>query len=230
MKPMYRRILIVTSIILVSIILFHRFGFPKYLTLEYIKQKAVNFEQRVSDNYLWAVICYMATCTFLTTIAVPITGLCAMVGGFAFGIFPGLLYTTTAMTIGSVAYVFLAQNLLANVLETRYVKQLERFNQQVEQYGYSYLVSLHLLVILPFFLINSLAALAHVPLYAVAWTTAVGVIPGTFLYILAGKELEVISTTEGIFKPQIVILLAILACIAMLPMLMKYLQRRISKS
>ena len=229
MKPMYRKLLVVAAVALVCAILFNRFGVPRYLSLSYIQQMGIAFEKRVEQNYLLAVLSYILTCTFLTAAALPITGLCAMVGGFAFGIVRGLIYSVIAMTIGSVIYVILARYLLHNIIEGRYAQQLKKFNERIARYGHTYLISLHLLTVLPFFLINSLAALANVPLHTVAWTTAVGVIPGTLLYILAGKELAVMTSARDILKPHIIIFLVLLAGISLLPMLARHIEERMNK-
>jgi len=229
MKTLYKRLLVLGAIALVIGILIHRFGIPNYFTLAYIKQRTAHFEAAMQENYLSAVLVYLLSCAAAVTAGLPIIGLFAMVAGFLFGVWEGLFYTIIASTFGSVVFVVLARYLLANLLEGRYHAQLERFNKRIAQYGYSYLVALHLSTIAPFFLINSLAALAGVPLYAVAWTTAVGAIPSLFLYSFAGRKLLALTSARDIFTPDIVILLLILAFLAFLPTIVRYVQKQVEK-
>jgi len=229
MKTLYKRLLVVAAVALVAGILINRFGIPNYFTLAYIKQRTVYFEAAVARNYWWSVVVYLVSCIAAVTAGLPIIGLFAMVAGFLFGIFEGLFYTVVASTIGSVLFVILARYALANLLEGRYTAQLERFNKQIAHYGYSYLVALHLSTVAPFFLINSLAALAGVPLYAVAWTTAVGAVPSLFLYSLAGRRLSALTSARDVFTADIVLLLVLLAILAFLPTIVRHIQQRVEK-
>jgi len=228
MKAMYRHLLVIGAIVLVAGILIHRFGIPNYFTLMYIKQRLVHFEAAVAQNYFWSVLVYLVSCTAAVIACIPIIGLFAMVAGFLFGYWEGLFYTIIASTVGSVTFVVLARHMLASLLQGRYAVQLARFNKKVAQYGYNYLVALHLSTVAPFCLINSLAALAGVPLYAVAWTTMIGAVPSLFLYSFAGRKLSAISSARDIFTPDIVSLLLILAFLALLPTIVRHVQKRVS--
>jgi len=78
-------------------------------------------------------------------------------------------------------------------------------------------------------LINSLAALAGVPLHAVAWTTAIGATPSLFLYSLAGRRLFALTSARDVFTTDIVLLLVLLALLAFLPTIVQHVQRRVDK-
>ena len=227
MKAVHRRLLVLGVFALVLGILVYRFGLPNFLTLKYIQQRSVYLEACVAHNYWLSVFIYLISCTLAVVFGLPIIGLFAMVAGFLFGLWPGLFYTVIASLAGSLIYVEVARHLLKRILEGRYMTQLARFNKRVSQYGHSYLVALHFSTVLPFFLINSLAALANVPIYTVAWTTVVGSIPSLFLYSLAGRKLSVMTSARDLFTPDVVLLLIVLAILALMPTIVKQIQKRV---
>ena len=69
----------------------------------------------------------------------------------------------------------------------------------------SYLLFLRLVPAFPFWLVNLAPALLGVPLRTFVWTTAVGIIPGTFAYSFAGAGLDSIAAAQK---------QAFLACVA----------------
>ncbi len=84
------------------------------------------------------------------------------------------------------AFLF-ARYLLGQLLQDKYQLQLDRFNREMEASGSRYLLTLRLIPIFPFFLINFLSGLTRVPLKTFAWTTALGIIPGTIIFAYAGQ-------------------------------------------
>ena len=84
---------------------------------------------------------------------------------------------------------------------------------------------MQLLTVIPFFVINTLAGLADVPLFTFIWTTVLGSLPLLFIYSLAGRQLGEIEAVRDILKPHMVALLIILALLALLPMVIKRLRQ-----
>ena len=178
----------------------------------------------VKEQYWRAVFIYIISCVGVILTGLPATGPFAMAAGFLFGIPLGVLYTIIAAVIGSCITVLIVRLLLAATLHDRYQARLDQFNQYMAQYGHSYLVSLHLLTVVPLIVINVLAALADVPMWVVVWTTIAGSVPVYLLYVIAGKELFALTGVHEVFKPHIIILFLMLALIALLPIILKRLK------
>jgi len=53
--------------------------------------------------------------------------------------------------------------------------------------GHLYLLTLRLMPVFPFFLINILTGLINIPLRTFIWTTSLGIIPGSLVYAFAGS-------------------------------------------
>jgi uncharacterized membrane protein YdjX (TVP38/TMEM64 family) len=106
-----------------------------------------------------------------------------------------------------------------------YGKRFDKFQERVKKDGASYLLTLHFLSILPYFMINLIAALADMPYITVFWVTLLGSVPLIVVYSLAAHELATICSARDIFSPGVIIALILLALCALLPMLIKRIKK-----
>ena len=98
--------------------------------------------------------------------------------------------------------------------------------------AFSYLLSLRLLPILPFWLVNLASGFVDIPLRTYASATFLGIIPGTFIYAGVGAGLGAVF--EGrekldlgvIFKPDILLPLLALALLSLAPTIWKRVRGR----
>ena len=84
---------------------------------------------------------------------------------------------------------------------------------------------IHSCVIIPFFMINLVAGLTPISLWTYGWTTAIGITPGSFVFAFAGQQLGNISSARDVFTIQIMIAFALLALLALVPTIIKYVQK-----
>jgi uncharacterized membrane protein YdjX (TVP38/TMEM64 family) len=85
-----------------------------------------------------------------------------------------------------------------------------RAEHAIERGGVSLLLAMRLIPIVPFSLFSYAAGAAHVPMSRFLWTTAVGYLPITVIFIYLGSQLEELSFTDPL------VWLATLAVLAML--------------
>jgi uncharacterized membrane protein YdjX (TVP38/TMEM64 family) len=97
----------------------------------------------------------------------------------------------------------------------------------VREHAFSYIVTLRLLPIFPFWLVNIGLALVDVPLRTFVLATLLGVIPGTFVYSALGSGLGTIFDRNEapnlsiIFEPQILLPLLGLAVLSLAPVVFR---------
>lgn len=77
-------------------------------------------------------------------------------------------------------------------------ERFERYEQMIERGGIGLLLGMRLVPIVPFSLFSYAAGAARVPLGRLLWTTAVGYLPITGLFVYLGTELEELSPTDPI--------------------------------
>ena len=219
-----RKFLIIGSLALVGLILFWKFNFFRFFTTSFAQRRVAYLEQLITYNYWAAVRAYFLLCMITVIIGIPITGIFAMAAGYMFGVFLGTAYTVLASVAGSVIVVLSIRYFLSHWLKGKYAERLETFNERMAKYGYGYLIVLHLLTIVPFFLINTLAALSGISIFAVVWTTIVGSTIPYLLYVLMSTELKAIATPGDMLKPQIIIVFLLIGLLMVTPLILRRLR------
>lgn len=156
---------------------------------------------------------------YLVVVAFSIPGATALtlLGGFFFGPFLGVLLVNVGATAGALLIFLAARYLMRGALMERYGEQLSTLNKELERNGASYLLTLRFIPLFPFFLINLLAGLTPVSAWTYLWTTAVGIIPGSFVYALLGSSGATMDSSKGAFSPQLIAGLVLLGVVSLIP-------------
>ncbi len=197
-------------------------GVTKYLTLSHLQENKEMLHAMVTDNYWLVVICYMIMYALIIMVAFPGFPPLTLAGGFLFGTLPGAFFALIGSFTGSVISFFGIRYFMRKRMVDAYHDKLENFRAQVAHYGMANtLLMLHFLTIVPFFVINSLAAIANVPMVTFIWTTIVGSLPLLLVYSFAGKQLCMIENVRDIFSPIIISLFVLLIVLAVMPMLVR---------
>lgn len=207
---------IIIALVLIIIGLYFS-GAGSNLSLDTIKQQSGFLKSSVENNYIHAVLVFIAFFILLIALTLPIVGPLTLLGGYLFGLLPGFTYSLIGSTVGSVGSFLLIKYVVGSILKDRYKDQLSTFQDKMQKHGYSYLLMLQLLSVVPFVVINTLAALTGVRLSTLCITTFIGTAPLIFIYAWAGRQLGTISSMRDILSPQLLLILLILAGISLLP-------------
>ena len=149
-----------------------------------------------------------------------------MAGGYLFGTFPAIVYVNIGATGGAVLAFLAARYLLGARLQERYRDRLANFNDEMERNGTRYFLTLRLIPVFPFFVVNFLAGLTRVPLGTFSWTTSLGIIPGTAVFAYAGHQLEHVRSISDIFTGKVLFAFLILAAFTLAPAIIDRFRRR----
>jgi uncharacterized membrane protein YdjX (TVP38/TMEM64 family) len=217
MRKKLRKLLFV--IIVTCIALAYVFHLDHYLTLESIKANRVLLKSFVDRHYIPSVLLYCFGYFLLIALSLPTGGILTLLGGFLFGTLPATLYVIISATTGACISFLTTRFFVGDSIEKQYPRYAQRINREVSRYGYSYLLVLRLVTIVPFFLVNILAGTTSVSFLTFLWTTAVGIIPATMIIAFAGQQLGTINSFSDIFSKNLIIAFALLGILALLPML-----------
>ncbi len=179
MKP-YQKKIIVTLLFIGLIITVRLLGFDKYLSFEIFKNYRLQLVSYVNSNYLTAVLIFLGVYFTAVALSIPGATILTLSGGFLFG-YMAVVYVNIAATTGAILLFIIARYLLGNWIQHRYAARLQRFNAEIESHGHNYLLTLRLIPIFPFFLINLFGGITKTSLFTFFWTTAIGIIPGSFV-------------------------------------------------
>ena len=127
-----------------------------------------------------------------------------LAGGGLFGFWVGVLVVSFASTIGATLACLVARFLLRDWVQTKFGEKLSAMNKGIEKEGAFYLFSLRLVPIFPFFVINLAMGLTSMQLLTFYWVSQIGMLPGTMVYVNAGKELGQIESLSGILSPGLI--------------------------
>jgi uncharacterized membrane protein YdjX (TVP38/TMEM64 family) len=201
-------------------------GLYEYFSLTSLQSNRAYLEEVVKVNYIKAVLIFMAVYAAIIALGMPGVPPLTMVGGFLFGLLPSVIYAIISATIGTAISFLLIRYVLGNVIRGKYAQKLERFNEKIASHGAaSYLLTMQLMGVIPYFVINVLAALTNVPTITFVWTTFVGSLPILFVYAFAGRQLYMVESVGDIFSPSIIALLIVLVLVSMMPLFLKFSRR-----
>lgn len=214
------------ALIIGAIVAYKVFGLESVLSFETLKAQKELLLSLVQEHFWLSAILLMVSYAICVALMIPIATLFSLAAGFMFGAFWGLLIAVLGATLGAVASFYVARFILGESLQSKYAKELERFNRELETNGYSYLFALRLLPIFPFFLINLLCGLTRIDVKTFFITTFIGIIPGGFAYTYAGSQLSAINTMSDIFTKEMGLALMFLGLLSLIPVAYKKYQNR----
>lgn len=171
-------------------------GAHRQLTIENLLASRDALQARVDANFPLAIALYLLVYTCAVALSLPGALLLTIAGGFLFGGFAGAIATTIAATVGASLIFLAAQSSLGEVLRRRAGPWLTKFREGFAKDAASYLLFLRLVPAFPFWLVNLAPALFDVKLKTFIWTTAIGILPGTFAYSFAGAGLDSVVAAQ----------------------------------
>ncbi len=188
-------------------------------------QNLVKYRDAVKDfvnlNYVLSVLLFIAIYIIVAGLSLPGATVLTLAGGFLFSTIPAALFVNAGATLGACASFIVSRYFVGSVIQEKYAGRLERFNKEIEANGASYLLTLRFIPVFPFFLINILAGLTRVPFLTFAWTTSLGIIPGSVVYAYAGSNLAGLKSAGGILSWPIISALLLLALFSIAPAVLK---------
>lgn len=196
--------IIIVLIIIGLIAAFKILNLSEYLSLSYIKESQQNFQELYLKNPAAVIAGYMGIYILVTALSLPGAAIMTLAGGALFGLLAGTVIISFASTIGATLACFAARFVLGDWVQGKLGDRLKAVNEGVHKEGAFYLFTLRLIPVFPFWLINLGMGLTSMPLKTFYWVSQVGMLPGTIVYVNAGKELGKIESLSGILSPALI--------------------------
>ena len=181
------------------------FHLDQYLTLSYIKESQESFSFLYADHRALVIAGYMMIYILVTSLSLPGATVLTLAGGGLFGFWTGTLIVSFASTIGATLACFVARFLLGDWVQSKVGVRLKAVNEGIEREGAFYLFTMRLIPAIPFWIINLVMGLTKLPLFTFYWVSQIGMLPGTMVYVNAGKELAKVDSLSGILSPGLII-------------------------
>jgi uncharacterized membrane protein YdjX (TVP38/TMEM64 family) len=161
-----------------------------------------------------------------TACSLPGATIMTLLGGFLFGSVLGMLYVNVGATTGATLAFLAARYVFQSWVQRKFGDRLDALQAGFAKNGFAYLLTLRLIPLFPFFLVNLLSGLTQVRTRTYVAATALGIIPGSFVYTFAGSQLGNINSLSEIASPRVVLALTFLGLLAFSSALYRHLAER----
>lgn len=143
-----------------------------------------------------ARLIYIAVYIVGTVALLPGTVL-SFAGAVLFGAYEGTLYTWIGATIGATLAYLMARVLGRDFVDRLFGGRFTAFDQRIREHGFTGLLIVRLLPLFPFNAVNFGCGLTGIRLRDYVLATAIGIVPGTFVYQFLFAKFGRRILTEG---------------------------------
>jgi uncharacterized membrane protein YdjX (TVP38/TMEM64 family) len=172
------------------------FGWHRQLTFEQVARHHEALRGFIAMHELQAVATYIALYVAVVALSIPVGFYLTLIGGILFGVVLGGAAALVGATTGAICIFLIARSAVGEYFVRRAGPLAEKLAQGFRADAFSYLLFLRLVPIVPFWLVNLVAALAGVRLAVFAGATALGIIPATFIFAFFGAGLDSVITAQ----------------------------------
>ncbi|MDH5287370.1 MAG: TVP38/TMEM64 family protein [Betaproteobacteria bacterium] len=204
-----------------GIALFFALDGPRYLSLDAIKANRDALLAFAQDHFVAALAIAFLVYAGATALSLPGGLALSLATGFVFGRWVGTALVVVAATVGATLVFLAARYLFADAARKRLGALGERINAGFTENAFSWLLFLRLVPLFPFFLVNLAAAFTSAPLRTYVLATAIGIIPGTFVYVNLGQALGRIDSLSGLLSRETLLAFGLLGVFALSPVAWK---------
>ena len=199
----------------------------QWLTLEQLKASRDTLISLYADQPVKTALTFFGVYVLAAALSFPGASILTLAAGAMFGWAMGLLLVSFASSLGALLAFWVSRYLLRDLIEKRFGKLLQPVNEGLAKDGTFYLLTLRLVPLFPFWLINLLMGLTTLGARRFYIVSQIGMLVGTAVYVNAGTQLAAIDTAADVLSPG---LIASLVLLGVFPLMAKVmvgaLQRR----
>ena len=216
------RKLALAAAVVAALAAFFLLGGPRWLSLETLqanRERLLGFTERhYAAVLVGAAVVYAAA----TALSFPGAVVLTLAAGFVFGPWVGTAVVVAGATVGATLAFLGARYLFAEGARRRMGPRLRKLSAGFEEDGFSYMLFLRLVPAFPFWLVNLAPALTSLPTRTFVLATAVGIVPGSFVYCYLGARLSTLRSLSDVYRdPRWLVALGLLAALSLAPVAWK---------
>lgn len=200
---------------------FFYFDLGRFLSLTALKENRDGLLAFTEGNFAAAVGIFILAYAIVTGLSLPGAVILTLAGGFLFGAVGATFFVNIGATTGATLAFLTARYLLRDTVEQKFGKWLGPFQEGFAKNAFSYLLTLRLIPLFPFFVVNLVSGLTRVHVGTYVAATALGIIPGSFVYAYAGRQLGTINSLKEIASPNVIGAFVLLGLLALMPVVYK---------
>jgi pyruvate/2-oxoglutarate dehydrogenase complex dihydrolipoamide dehydrogenase (E3) component/uncharacterized membrane protein YdjX (TVP38/TMEM64 family) len=214
------------ALALLGVALYRHFELGQLLTLETLKSSRDALAGFNRDRPLPTLLGFFAIYVGAAALSIPGAVILTLAAGAIFGFGVGLLAVSFASSLGALLAFLATRYLLRDAVQARFGRQLATINEGMRRDGTFYLLTLRLVPVFPFFLVNLLVALTPIGAARFYWVSQLGMLAGTAVYVNAGTRLAAIEQPSDVLSPA---LLASFALLGVFPLVARSVVRAMQR-
>ncbi len=211
----------IAMVVVLALGAFFYLDLGKFLSLTALKENRDSLLAFTDANFPAAVTIFIGTYILVTGLSLPGAVILTLAGGFVFGAGWAILFINLGATTGATLAFLTARYVLRDAVEQKFGARLGPFQEGFAKNAFSYLLTLRLIPLFPFFVVNLVSGLTRVNVGTYILATAIGIIPGSFVYAYAGRQLGTINSLKEIASPNVIGAFVLLGLLALIPVVYK---------
>ncbi len=189
-RPFGPRRLVPLATVVAGLILVFALGLNHELSLESLVRHHAAIERIVAEHRGPALAAYVLLYITVVAFSVPGALVLTVAGGVVFGTLVGALGAIVGATIGATIIFLIARGAVGEILVRRAGPTVNKLMTGFRKDAFCYLLFLRLVPLFPFWLVNLVPAFAGVRPGPFVAATALGIIPGSFVFAFFGAGLD----------------------------------------
>ena len=221
------RWLVVAAVALAAVLAYRHFGLGTLLTLDSLKGSREALAALVQQRPWQTAGLFFAVYVVATALSFPGALVLTLAAGAMFGFGWGLVLVSFASSLGALLAFLASRYLLRDSVQARFGKTLAPVNEGIARDGGLYLLTLRLVPLFPFWLVNLLMGLTPIGAARFYGVSQLGMLPGTAVFVNAGTQLAGIQKASDILSPGLLLSFVLLGLFPLIAKaLVGVLQRR----
>ena len=199
----------------------------RYLSLDTLRDNRAALTAYVANHGVTAALAYVAAYSAVVALSLPGAVFMTLAGGFLFGVALGGSLTVVGATVGATLLFLIARSAFGDVLRAKAGPFVAQMADGFAKDAFNYLLFLRLVPAFPFWAVNLAPALLGMRLVPYVVATALGIIPGTFVFSAFGASLGRVFdegkdvSLKGVLSPTLIGALVGLGVLSLLPVLIR---------
>jgi len=215
--------LVLAAVVVAAVVGYVHYDLGSKLNLAFLKQSRDDLLALRQAHPLATLGAFFVLYVLVTGLSIPGAAVLSLAAGTIFGFATGLVAVSFAASIGATLAFLVSRYLLRNAIQSRYGKRLAAINAGMARDGAFYLLSLRLIPVFPFFVVNLLMGITPIPARRFYWVSQLGMLPATAIYVNAGTQLAAIGRLSDVLSPP---LLGSLVLLGVFPLLARWVVQR----
>ena len=202
-------------------------GLADHLSLVELKARRDQLQGFVALHPALSFGLYILIYIAVVSLSLPGALVMTLSGGFLFGPWLGAAAASSGASLGAAVIFLVCRSAVGDNLRGKAGSTIAKIEEGVRRDAFSYILTLRLIPVMPFWLVNLAAGFVNIPLRTFLAATVLGILPGSLVYSGLGAGLgEVFASGQEpnlgvIFEPHVLLPLVGLGLLSLLPVVLR---------